>query len=65
MQEFLKKCFAQWEKDYHEVTANHIVSAGESDKTRHFWPPFCTFNAQTARHFNKLFVPLQSRYVMA
>jgi len=28
-----------WEKDYHEVTANHIVSAGESDKTQHFSPP--------------------------
>ena len=27
-----------------------IVSAGESDKTQHFSPPFCTFNAKTARN---------------
>ncbi len=33
-----------------EVTANRIVSAGESHKTQHFRPPFCTFNAQTARN---------------
>jgi hypothetical protein len=26
----------EWEKDYHGVTANRIVSAGESDKTQHF-----------------------------
>jgi hypothetical protein len=32
-----------WEKDYHEVTANRTVSAGGSDKTQHFHPPFCTF----------------------
>jgi hypothetical protein len=40
----------EWEKDYHEVTANHIVSAGESDKTQHFRPPLVTFYTQTARN---------------
>lgn len=26
------------------------ITGGESDKTQHFRPPFCTFNAQTARN---------------
>ena len=50
-----------WEKGDDEVTANHIVSAGESDKTQHFSPPFCTFNAQTARNL-QTFLYLCTRY---
>ena len=49
-----------WEKDYHEVTANHIVSAGESHNTQHFSPPFRTFNAKTARN-SQIFLYLCSR----
>jgi hypothetical protein len=43
----------EWEKDYHEVTANHIVSAGESDKTQHFCLPFRTLNLPTMPTYKK------------